>query len=371
MKERPAEIAGLSFFYQTEDYPRRAVGFAAVGCGLTTGSESDFFCLMKAVVITSPGGPEVLEINERPVPEPGVSQIRVRVRASALNRADILQREGNYPVPPGAPADISGMEYAGEVDAVGPDVSVWKVGDRVMGIVGGGGHAEYLCVHEGEAMPLPRGMSWEDAAAIPEAFLTAHDALFNRLGLRPGQTLLIHAVGSGVGTAGLQLAKVAGATVVGTARSAGKLERAEQLGLDVSIDASSGDWVAQVEAAIGTDRVHAVMDLVGGGYLEGNLRVIALRGRIVVVGLTAGATAQFNMGVLLRKRLTIVGTVLRSRPLEEKIELAREFTARAVPLFEEGRIKPIVDRVFAFEEIREAHTLMESNETFGKIVLRW
>jgi NADPH2:quinone reductase len=326
---------------------------------------------MKAVIITRPGGPEVLEIQERPKPEPGVGQIRVRVRASALNRADLMQREGNYPVPAGVPADISGMEYTGDVDALGPSATLWKTGDRVMGIVGGGGHAEYLCVHEREAMPAPRAMSWEDAAAIPEAFLTAYDALFNRLDLHIGETLLIHAVGSGVGTAGLQIARVAGATVIGTARSVDKLERAKKLGLDVAIDASHGDWVAQVEDAVGAERVHAVVDLVGGNYFEGNLRVLASRGRIVVVGLTAGATAPFNMGVLLRKRLTIVGTMLRGRPLEEKIALARDFSERGVPLFEAGRLKPVVDRVFSFSEIRGAHELMESNATFGKIVLRW
>jgi putative PIG3 family NAD(P)H quinone oxidoreductase len=326
---------------------------------------------MKAIIITRPGGPEVLEIQERPTPEPGLNQIRVRVRASALNRADLMQREGNYPVPPGVPADIAGMEYAGEVDALGPSATLWKIGDRVMGIIGGAGHAEYLCVHEREAIPVPEAMSWEDAGAIPEVFLTAYDALFNRLALRTGETVLIHAVGSGVGTAGLQIARVAGARVVGTARSAAKLDRAKQLGLDVAIHASRGDWAAQVEAAIGTERVHAVLDLVGGTYLEGNLRVLESLGRIVVVGLTAGATSPFNMGVLLRKRLTIVGTHLRGRPPEEKIALARDFAERIVPLFDSGRLKPVVDRVFSFEEIRAAHELMASNKTFGKIVLRW
>lgn len=325
---------------------------------------------MKAVIITRPGGPEVLEIQERAKPEPGVGQIRVRVCGSALNRADLLQREGNYPVPPGYPADIAGMEYVGEVDALGDGASLWKTGDRVMGIIGGAGHAEYLCVHEREAMPVPREMSWEGAAAIPEAFLTAYDALFNRLDLRTGETLLIHAIASGVGTAGLQIAKVAGAKVLGTSRSPDKLERAKQLGLDLAIDASRGDWATQVESAIG-HRVNAVLDLVGGNYLEGNLRVVALLGRIVVVGLTAGATAPFNMGVLLRKRVTIVGTTLRARPLEEKIEVAREFSARMIPLFEAGRLKPVVDRVIPFEKVRDAHSLMQSNKTFGKIVLRW
>jgi len=326
---------------------------------------------MRAIIITRPGGPEVLEMLERPKPAPGVGQIRVRVRASALNRADLMQREGNYPVPAGVPADISGMEYAGEVDALGPAATLWKVGARVMGIIGGAGHAEFLCVHEREAMPAPSSLSWEEIAAIPEAFLTAYDALFNRLELRAGETLLIHAVGSGVGTAAVQIARVAGARVIGTARTAGKLERAKKLGLDIGIDASRGDWAAQVEDAIGAMHVHAVMDLVGGSYLDGNLRVLIVRGRIVVVGLTAGAAAQFNMGVLLRKRLTVVGTVLRARPLEEKIQLARDFSERWVPLFDSGRLKPIVDRVLPFSEIRAAHEAMESNETFGKIVMRW
>jgi NADPH2:quinone reductase len=195
-------------------------------------------------------------------------------------------------------------------------------------------------------MPVPGSMSWDEAAAIPEAFLTAHDALFKRLDLKSGETLLIHAVGSGVGTAAVQIARVAGARVIGTTRSADKLERAKKLGLDVAIDASRGDWAAQFEAAIGKERVHAVFDLVGGNYLEGNMRVLALRGRIVVVGLTAGATTPFNMGTLLRKRLTIVGTVLRARQLEEKISLARDFAQRGVPLFEAGKLRPVVDRVF-------------------------
>ena len=226
-------------------------------------------------------------------------------------------------------------------------------------------------MHEREAIPVPTSISWENAAAIPEAFLTAHDALFNRLDLRSGETLLIHAVGSGVGTAALQIANVTGARVLGTTRSAAKLERAKKLGLDFGIDASRGDWAAQVEAAIGAEQVHAVLDLVGGDYLEGNMRVLALRGRIVVVGLTAGASAQFNMSVLLRKRLTIVGTMLRSRALEEKIAVARDFSERGIPLFEQGKLHPVVDRVFSFDEIRAAHQLMESNKTFGKIVLRW
>ena len=326
---------------------------------------------MQAVIITKPGGTDVLEIQERPKPEPGVGQIRVRVHASALNRADLSQRRGNYPAPADAPRDISGLEYAGEVDLLGPGSTMWHIGDRVMGIIGGGGHAQYVCVHEREAIRVPRSLPWESAAAIPEAFLTAYDALFNRLNVRMGETVLIHAVASGVGTAALQVARAAGLRVVGTARSAPKLERAARYGLDVTIDSSSGDWAARVEQSVGAERVHAVVDLVGGSYLAGNLRVLAPRGRIVLVGLTAGASSELNMGVLLRKRLTIIGTVLRARPLEEKIALAREFEERVVPLFDTGKLESVVDRVVPFAEIRAAHDYMESNATFGKIVLRW
>jgi NADPH2:quinone reductase len=326
---------------------------------------------MKAIVITRPGGPEVLEMQEKPTPAPGVGQIRVRVHASALNRADLMQREGNYPVPPGVPADIIGMEYAGEVDSIGPAATLWKTGDRVMGIVGGGAHAEFLCVHEREAIPVPRALTWEDAAAIPEAFLTAYDALFRQLDLQMGETVLIHAIGSGVGTAGLQVARAGAATVVGTSRSAPKLQRAKELGLDLAIDASSGNWVEKVNTAIGSEKIHAILDLVGGAYLEGNLRVLALRGRMIVVGLTSGSRAELDMGTILRKRLLMIGTMLRSRPLEEKIALARDVSEHLIPLFDAGKLKPVVDRVLPFEKIRAAHELMHSNETFGKIVLRW
>jgi putative PIG3 family NAD(P)H quinone oxidoreductase len=327
---------------------------------------------MRAIVITRPGGPEVLEQQNRPMPEPGVGQVRVRVHTSALNRADLMQRQGTYPPPPGAPPDIPGMEYAGEVDALGPGTTLWRVGDRVMGIVPGGAHAEYLVTHEREALPIPANLTWEDAAAIPEVFLTAYDALFNRLHVRLGERVLVHAVGSGVGTATLQLARIAGASVVGTSRSAAKLAKARELGLDHAIDASQSDWVAKVEASVGTNAIQTVVDLVGGGgYLRANLRLLAWRGRLVIVGLTAGRSEELDMGVVLGKRLSIVGTVLRTRPIEEKIALAREFAERVIPLFESGRLKPVVERVISFSDIRTAHELLESNATFGKVVLRW
>jgi putative PIG3 family NAD(P)H quinone oxidoreductase len=325
---------------------------------------------MRAIVNTRVGGPEVLDEQTRPTPEPGFGQVRVRVEASALNRADLAQRQGTYPAPPGASADIPGMEYAGRIDAAGPGVTLWPVGSRVMGIIGGGAHAEYLCVHEREVLPVPRGLGWE-AAAIPEAFLTAYDALFRQLGVRVGERVLVHAVGSGVGTAAVQLARATGATLIGTSRSGGKLARARELGLDIGIDASRADWAEQVEAHVGRDGVDAIVDLVGGAYLQGNLRVLAPRGRVLVVGLTAGAAVELNLGIVLRKRLAIDGTVLRSRPLEEKIALAREFSARVIPLFDSGRLRPVIDRVFSFGEVRAAHEHMASNASFGKIVLRW
>ncbi len=326
---------------------------------------------MRAIVITRPGGPDVLEEQSRPLPTPGLGQIRVRVRASALNRADILQRRGAYPAPAGAPPDVPGLEYAGEVEALGDSTSLWRLGARVMGLVGGGGHAEYLCVHEREAIAVPQNLSWEEAAAIPEAFLTAYDALLRQIAVHAGERLLIHAVGSGVGTAALQLARVAGVTVIGTSRTRSKLERASDLGLDVGVDGSRDDWPARVNEVTGGKGVNAVLDLLGGSYLAGSIRVLAPRGRLILVGLTAGRTAELDLGLILNTRALIVGTVLRSRPLEEKISLAREFSDRVLPLFESGRLRPVLDRVFSFDEIREAHQLMESDSSFGKIVLRW
>jgi putative PIG3 family NAD(P)H quinone oxidoreductase len=326
---------------------------------------------VRAIVITRPGGPEVLEEQERPMPEPGPNQVRVRVRTSALNRADLIQRRGRYPAPPDAPQDVPGLEYAGEVDAVGPGAGLWDAGSRVMGIVGGGGHAEYVCVHEREAMRVPHSITWEEAAAIPEAFMTAYDAVFRQLEMQMGERLLIHAVGSGVGTAAVQLARAAAVTTYGTSRTAEKLQKAGELGLDVGIGASEGGWVARVEQETDGQGVNAVLDLVGGSYFADSLRVLAPRGRLIVVGTIAGSQAELDLGLVLRKRLHLIGTVLRTRPPEEKIALAREFSDHVLPLFSAGRVRPIVDRVFAFGEIAAAHRHMEENQTFGKIVLRW
>ena len=326
---------------------------------------------MKAIVITRPGGPEVLEAQERPTPAPGLGQVRVRVRASALNRADLHQRMGNYPAPPGSPPDIPGLEYAGEVDAVGSGSTMWPMGSRVMGIVGGGAHAEMVCVNEREVLPMPQTLSFEESAAIPEVFLTAYDALYRQLGVGIGERVLVHAIGSGVGTAALQLALNGGATVYGTSRSVEKLERAKELGLVHGLETASPDWAERFEAIAGANAIHAVMDLVGGDFLRGNLRVLAPRGRLCVIGLTAGNRSEIDLGMVLRKRLTIIGTALRSRTPEEKASLAREFAQRVVPSFDTNALRPVVERVFPFAEIGEAHAVLASNETFGKLVLRW
>lgn len=326
---------------------------------------------MRAVVITAHGGPEVLEIQERQTPQPGVGEVRVRIHASALNRADISQRLGRYPAPPGSPPDIPGLEYAGEVDTLGRGSSLWNAGDRVMGIAGGGAHAEFLCVHEREVIPAPSGLSMEECAAIPEAFLTAYDALFDKLDLESGETVLIHAAGSGVGTAAIQLARGAGAATIGTSRSRSKLDKCLELGLTAGFHVRDDDWAQRLLGEIRPSSIHAVLDLVGASYLKGNLEVLGIRGRMVSVGLTAGSRAELDMGVLMRKRITLIGTVLRARPLEEKISLARKFSERVVPLFVDKKLRPVIDRSVSFADIAAAHGAMESNETFGKIVLVW
>lgn len=324
---------------------------------------------MKAAIIRNPGPDSSVSIGEREAPEPEHGQIRVRVAASALNRADLLQRMGRYPAPSSVPPDIGGLEYSGTVDAVGSGVTLWSAGDRVMGIVAGAAHAEAVVVHEREALPVPNSVDLVQAAAIPEAFLTAYDALSLQLGVRAGRTVLIHAVGSGVGTAAVQIARRAGAVTIGTSRTAEKLERAAALGLDYSVVADHG-WSDRVRE-IAPDGVDAILDLVGASYLDGNLRSLGRRGHLLVVGLVGGVEAPINLGRLLNLRGLITGTVLRSRPLEEKIALARNFAAEVLPAFGSGQLAAVVHSVIPFEEIEEGYRAMAANETYGKIVMRW
>lgn len=326
---------------------------------------------MRAVVIERPGGPEVLRVTEVPDPRPGPEEIVVRVAAAGVNRADLLQRAGRYPAPPGWPADIPGLEYAGEVEALGEGATRWAAGDRVMGLVGGGACAERVAVHEATAIPVPPGLTFEQAAAIPEAFLTAHDALHTLIALRHGETLLIHGVGSGVGTAGVQLGRRAGARVIGTSRSAWKLERAAALGLDVAIDSSTEDVAEAVLRATAGAGVDAVLDLVGGGYFGASLRALATGGRIALIGLVAGARAEVELRQILTKRATIRGATMRPRPIGERIALAAAFTRDIVPLFEAGALQPTVDAVMPMADAARAHERVAANENFGKVVLRW
>jgi len=322
---------------------------------------------MRAIVHAAAGGTEVLELREVPTPEPGPGQVRVRVRAAGLNRADILQRWGRYPAPPGWPADIPGLEYAGEIDVPGAGAARWHAGDRVMGLVGGGAHAEAVVVHQDEVLPIPAGLPFTDAAAIPEAFLTAYDALAVRGRLRAGERVLIHAVGSGVGTAATQLAQRLGATVLGTSRQATKLERAKAYGLDVGIDTS----IASFRDAVGAP-VNVILDVLGGPAFADNLEVLALRGRLVMLGFLQGTRTEADLTPILRKRLEIIGSVMRARSLEERIPLVREFAERVLPMFKpDGPLLPVVGAVFPLTDLARAHEAMERDETFGKVVLVW
>ncbi len=328
---------------------------------------------MITVYITEFGSVENLEICEIPdPPQPKNTQVLVRVRAAALNRADLLQVSGKYPPPPGYSPNIPGLEFAGEVAAIGSDVKKWQAGDRVFGITAGEAQAEFLLSDESLLTRIPDNLGFTEAAAVPEAFITAQDAIFTLGELKAGETLLIHAVGSGVGLAALQLAKAKGATVIGTSRTANKLEKCSKFGLDAAIKTGeAADFAKTVKEKTGGRGVDCILDLVGGAYFEQNLESLALKGRFVLVGLTSGRTAEFNLGIALQKRLRIIGTVLRGRPTDEKAEATRKFTDEVLPLLESGKIRPNLDRVFAAKDAVAAYKYLGSNESFGKVVLEF
>jgi putative PIG3 family NAD(P)H quinone oxidoreductase len=328
---------------------------------------------MKAVLFDGSGGPEVVRTGDVPDPVPGRGEVLVRVRAAALNRADLLQRRGLYAAPAGTRADVPGLELAGEVLGAGESVEAWRPGDRVMAICSGEGQAELAVVHERMLMPIPGGLSYEEAGALPEAGITAHDALFTLGGLRPGWTVLLHAVGSGVSTVALQLAKAAGATVIGTSRSAEKLERARALGLDHGLLVGRDEvrFADEVRRLTGGRGCPLVVDFVGAAYARENFAALGGRGVLVVVGTLGGADAATDLRVLMQKRASVVGTTLRVRPLEEKIAATRAFARDVLPLVAAGRVRPVVDSVLPFERAREAHERMEQNDSFGKLVLRF
>lgn len=325
---------------------------------------------MKAIVIPQYGGADVLELREVPEPECGPEDLLVDVRATALNRADLLQRLGLYPQPGPKPVhDIPGLEYAGEVTGIGTRVEGFAVGDRVMGILSGASYAEKIVTHHRLAVRVPENLSWCEAAAIPEAFITAHDAL-SQCDLSCGESVLVHAVGSGVGAAAVQVAAIMGATpILGTAGSAEKLAAAKKLGLDIGIDYKSEDFVQATKQVTKGRGIDVIVDFIAAAYLERNVRALANRGRMVVIGLLGGGRAELDLGQLLAKRASIRGTVLRARSLEEKAAATRAFEKAVLPHVASGRVSAVVDSVYPFDRVADAHRYMESNANFGKIVL--
>lgn len=323
---------------------------------------------MRALTITQPGGPEVLAVVETPTPSPSADQVLVRVRAAGLNRADLLQRAGKYPAPPDAPADIPGLEFAGEITALGPDVRSLRVGQRVCGLVGGGAQAEFVLIREPLAIPLPDHVSDVQGGGIPEAYITAHDALVTQGSLTHGERVLVHAVGSGVGIAALQIAKSFGCFVFGTSRTADKLRKAKELGLDVAIDPENAAFDEVVGSRTGGSGVDVIVDFIGGPYLDRNLLALATRGRLVVVSTLGGVSALLSLRTLMTKRLRIVGTMLRSRSYEEKAAAAQAMGRDVMPLFENGSIAVPIDSTFALEDAAAAHRYLEANSNFGKVI---
>lgn len=324
---------------------------------------------MKAVVLRQHGGPEVLQFEDVPTPVIGAEDILVSVAATALNRADLLQRMGFYPDPFPSAHEIPGLEFAGTVSAVGDRVRLWSVGDQVMGIVSGGAYAEQLALHERQALKIPKNVSLHDAAAIPEVFITAWDALVVQGGLTSGRWALVHAGASGVGTAAIQICKAIGARIIVTC-STGKVDACRELGADVVVDYTTHDFVEEVQRATNGDGVSTVLDVIGGDYVERNVACLAVKGHIIQVGVMAGKPVPFNVGALLAKRASITGTVLRPRPLDEKIAITQRFAEEVLPLFETGNLKPVIDRRYNFADIADAHTFMASNGNVGKIVVR-
>jgi len=322
---------------------------------------------MRAVVLRSHGGPEVLAVEEVPVPETGPEDVLVRVAASAMNRADLLQRMGLYPDPRGATPEIPGLEFSGTVERVGSRVRMWRAGDRVMGIEAGGGQAEFVATHERQLLRVPDSVDLVDAAAIPEVYLTAWDALVVQGGLTSGRWALVHAGASGVGTAAIQITRAVGARVAVTC-SAGKAELCRSLGADLVLERSPHPWLSDAQAAVpgGFD---VVLDVVGGEEIDRNLQAVAQRGAIVQVGTMAGARVPVNVGLLMAKRCRWVGTTLRARPIEEKVAVTRRFAAEMLPLFDDARLRPVIDSRYPIEKIADAHRHMEGNANAGKILL--
>ncbi|HEX7408716.1 MAG TPA: NAD(P)H-quinone oxidoreductase [Candidatus Binatia bacterium] len=324
---------------------------------------------MKAIIFDKPGTEEVLTIREVPSPLLGPEDIRIRVCATAVNRADLLQRQGLYPPPPGA-SPVLGLECAGEVIEVGEAVTGWRIGGRAMALLSGGGYAQQVVVHHGSAMHVPAALSFEEAGALPEVFLTAFLNLFQLGELKAGGTALVHGGGSGVGTASIILLREAGVGCLVTAGSEDKCRRCRDLGADLAINYRTGDFAPPVRDATGGRGVDVVLDSIGGQYLASNLECLATDGRLVIIGLIGGAKAEINLAALLLRRLRVIGSTLRARPVAEKAEIVSGFLRRFGEALQAGRIKPVIDRVLPLEQAAEAHCVVQSSVHFGKVVLR-
>lgn len=325
---------------------------------------------MKAIIVREPGDAEQLTMGEVPTPEPTEEELLVRVKATALNRADILQREGKYPPPPGA-SPLLGLEMAGVVERVGSRCAGWKEGDRVFGLLPGGGYGEYCVIPGKMAMPIPENLSFEEAAAVPEVFLTAYQALFWLGSLQRGQRVLIHAGASGVGTAAIQLVREAGAEPLVTAGSPEKLAACRELGAAEAFSYREGPFAPRVKEATGGRGVDLILDFVGAPYWEQNVECLATDGRLILISTLGGPKVEkVNLLALISKRIQVTGTTLRARSVDYKIRLTEDFARFALPRFRDGRLKPVIDRVFSWESVREAHRRMEANQNIGKIVLK-
>jgi putative PIG3 family NAD(P)H quinone oxidoreductase len=322
---------------------------------------------MRAIEIAQPGGPDVLRLVDRPVPTAAAGEVLVRVEAAGVNRPDILQRLGHYPPPPGV-SDLPGLEIAGTIAAIGPNVARWREGDSVCALVAGGGYAEYCVVPEPQALPLPRGFRPGEAAAIPETFFTVWTNLFDRGRLAEGETVLIHGGSSGIGTTAIQLARAFGAAVFATAGSDRKCAACERLGAR-AINYRAADFVQAIRESTGETGVDVILDIVGGDYLQRNIECLAMHGRLIQIGLLGSSRAEINLRPVMQKRLTITGSTLRTRSVAEKGGIARELEARVWPLLASRQIAPVIDRTLPLSEADQAHRLLESGEVIGKIVL--
>ncbi len=323
---------------------------------------------MRAIVIAQPGGPEVLQLGEVPTPEAGAGELLVRVRAAGVNRADLAQRMGNYPPPPGASA-ILGMEMAGEIAAVGAGVTGWQTGERIMALLPGGGYAEYATVPTAMAMRVPDNLTFVEAAGIPEAFLTAYLALVPLGGFAAGHVALVHAGASGVGTAAIQLVREMGGIAIATAGTDAKCAACVALGAKAAVNYRTEDFAARVKEITSGAGANIVLDFVGAAYWESNLASLAMEGRIVVISTLSGGTIEMNLGALMGKRAQVIGTTLRGRPLDQKTALTRDFAAFALPRFADGRMKAVIDTVYPLADAADAHRTMAENRNTGKLIL--